>query len=339
MGWYKAENVTARMKTVCVGRFLIDLPAGMDVTYSHTFMAGLWVAAISESYTAFTKRVAAREAEIGSKPNELGLKNMEDVTPVSIHDMSGKIFTFGRTSVKGLVDERPVYYVNVALEGYVHADGVTFTFTTEAIDPDKTSLLRQILAQLRVVAPNSVPSAPGFCFGRGMFVDPVPVQWTEGVTAFAGFRAHPDVALVFSTRAGLGPDPNDPGLLARDARADAELPPTQRARLRKLRASTRTIAGLAGEEVLEHATELNFVQLWAFEWQAPGTKDNVFRPDMHLELSTGHPAAAGSRPGSSFLNEDALLDLWDKTSGSLRVRPTPPAATRSGDTAAAGDQS
>lgn len=334
MGWYKAENVTAQMKTVCVGRFLLDVPAGMDVTYSHTFLAGMWVAAIPEGEEAFTRRVAAREAEIGSAPNELGLKNMEDVTPVAVNGLTGKIFTFGRTSVKGMVAERPVYYVNVALEGYVHADGVTFTFTTEAIDPDKTGLLRRMLAQLRVVAPNSVPKAPGFCFGRGMFIDPVPVEWTEGVTAFAGFTAHPDLALAFSTRAGLGPDPNDPGLLARDARADAELPPTQRARLRKLRVGSRTIAGITGEEVLEQATELNFVQLWAFDWQAAGTKDNVFRPDMHLELSTGHPAAAGARPVSSFLNEDALLVLWDKTSGSIRVRPAP----RSDGNAAGVDQ-
>lgn len=347
MSWHTAENLTEKMKPACVGRFLIDLPAGMDFSYSHTFLAGFWVAAIPESSSAFGQRVAAREAEINAQANELGAKNMEQVTPVSVNGLAGKIFTFGRTSVKGLEDDKTVYYVNVALEGFVHAEGTTFTFVTEAIDPDQTRVLTQLIDRLHVVAPDEIPTAPGFCFGRGIFVDPVPIDWTEGVTLFAGFRAHPDLALAFSTRAGLGPDPNDPGLLARDARADSELPLTHKARLKKLRVGPRIISGIPGEEVLEQATELNFVQVYGFDWQVRGTKDDALVPDMHLELSTGHTLSAGARPVSSFLNEGALLQLWDKVSASIRVRPTKPAPLAGskpapagpalGDSAAAGD--
>jgi hypothetical protein len=324
MGWYKAEKLTEQMKTACVGRFLIDLPASMDFSYSHTFMTGLWVAAIPESEDAFLQRVSAREAEINSQPNELGANTMEKVDPVSVHGFSGKIFTFGRTSVEGLEHGKTVYYVNVALEGYVHAKDTTFTFKTEAIDPDQTNILGRLIEQLRVVAPDEIPSGAGFCFGRGMFVDPVPPDWTEGVTLFAGLREHPDLAIALSTRAGLGKDPNAPGLLARDARSDSELSLDQQARLSKIRIGHRTINGIAGEEVLEHGLELNFVQVYSFDWEAFGTKDNVFVPGMHLELSTGHPVNAGSKPVSSFLNEAALLEVWDKISSSIRVRPTSP---------------
>jgi hypothetical protein len=97
MGNYKAEKLTEHMKTACVGRFLIDLPAGMDYSYSHTFMYGFWIAAIPESDEAFLQRLAAREAEINSQPNELGKQNMEKVEDVSVHGLSGKIFRFGRT--------------------------------------------------------------------------------------------------------------------------------------------------------------------------------------------------------------------------------------------------
>jgi hypothetical protein len=310
-------------------------------------MTGLWVAAIPESEEAFLQRVTTREAEINSQPNELGKKNMEKVEPVSVHGLSGKIFTFGRTSVRGLENEKTVYYVNVALEGYVHAKDTTFTFKTEAIDPDKTNILNQLIEQLRVVAPNEIPSAPGFCFGRGMFIDPVPASWTEGVTLFAGFPAHPDLAMAFSTRAGLGKDPNDPGLLARDARSDSELSLDQRARLSKLRVGHRTINGIAGEEVLQRAMELNFIHVYGFDWETFGTKDDVFAPEMHLELSTGHSVHAGSKPVSSYLNEEALVEVWDKISSSIRVRPTSPGGLqttdqapqgpRPGDAAAAGE--
>jgi hypothetical protein len=63
-------------------------------------------------------------------------------------------------------------------------------------------------------------------------------------------------------------------------------------------------------------------------------------------MSTGHPVQAGARPVMSFLGEEALVQLWDKISSSIRVRPTaapssakrePPARGKPGDTASAGD--
>jgi hypothetical protein len=350
MGTYKVDKLTEQMKTACVGRFLIDLPAAMDYSYSHTFIYGFWLAAIPESGEAFVQRVAARQAEIDAQPNERGGKNMEKVEAVSAHGLSGKIFKFGRTTVEGLDENRkPIYYVNVSLEGYVHADGTTFTLKVKDIDPDKTNILAQIIDKLRVVEPNEIPTAPGFCFGRGMLVDPVPVEWTEGVAMFAGFKTHPDLALAFNTRAGLGKDPSDPGRLARNARAEAELPLWYRARLAKLRIGHRSINGIDGEEVLERGTERNFTRVWAFDWEVIGTKDDVFWPDMHLEMSTGHSTRAGAAPVSNFLgNDEALVQLWDKISSSIRIRPTksaPPADAKPappgsnlGDSASAGDR-
>jgi hypothetical protein len=348
MGNYRVDKLTEHMKTACVGRFLIDVPAGMDYSYSHTFMAGFWVAALPESSEAFLQRVTGREEEINSQPNELGGKNMEKVDTVSTHGFTGKIFKFGRTSVRGVEDGRDIYYVNVALEGYVHADNITFTFKIEDIDPDQTNILSQMIEKLRVVPPNEIPKAPGFCFGRGMLVDPVPVEWTEGVVMFAGFKAHPDLALAFHTRAGLGKDPSDPGRLARDARADAELPLWYKAMQKKLRIGHRSINGIDGEEVLERGTERNFTNVYMFDWEVIGTKDNVLSPDMHLEMSTGHPAHAGAPPVTSFLgNDEALVQLWDKISSSIRVRPTKSAPSEDatptpqgptlGDSATAGD--
>lgn len=345
----KVGMLTQHMKTACIGRFLIDLPNDMGYSYSHTFMYGFWIAAIPESEEAFLQRVAAREAEINAAPNELGDKSMEEVEPVSAHGFSGKILTFGRTSVKGsLEDGKRVYYVNVAQEAYAHADGTTFTFKTDAIDPDYTNVLSEIIGKLRLVKPNEIPSAPGFCFGRGMLADPVPVEWTEGVAMFAGFKDQPDLAMVFRTRAGLGKNPYDPGRLARNARADEELTLLQRARIQKLRIGHRTIAGIDGEEVLERCTESHFVNIFLFDWEVFGTKDNPFAPEMHLEMSTGHPVKAGARAVTSFLNEDALIHLWDAISSSIRVRPTspvppanhnlPPASLKLGDSAAAGDK-
>lgn len=341
---HSVTKLTEQMKTACVGRFLIDLPASMDVSYSGVYASGFWISTQKESQQAFDARILARQTEIEAEPNQRGGKNLEAVEKYNNNGFEGKIFRFGREFTKGIENGKPVVWVNVRLEAYLHLNGVSFNFTTpDGYDADKTGKLSALLDKLRFVPPKELPMAPGFCFGPGMFVDPLPADDTEGVGIFAGFADHPDLALALTTRAGTEPDKED--RLARDTAVDAEMPLWQKPLMEKLRKGKRAINGIEGGEVAERWTELNFVHTFGFNWEVTGTEDNVYVPFMHLEMSTGHPVNAGARPVTSFLGEDALLQLWDKISSSIRVRPTgaappkpvAPAGPKPGDTASAGD--
>lgn len=342
---HSVAKLTDRMKTICVGRFLVDLPASMDFSYSRVYVKGFWVSTQQESEAAFEARVLARQAEIEAEPNQRGEKNLEAVEDYRGNGFAGKMFRFGREFTKGIENGKPVVWVNVKLEAYLHLNGVSFNFTSpDGYAADKTGNLRQLLNKLRFMPPEELPTAAGFCFGPGMFVDPLQADDTEGVAIFAGFPEHPDLALALSTRAGTEPDKED--RLARDTAVDAEMPLWQKPLMDKLRKGRRTINGLEGVEVAEKWTELNFVHTFGFNWEVNGRSDNVFVPFMHLEMSTGHPVNAGARPVISFLGEDALVQLWDRISSSIRVRPTgtsppakpaPPPGPQPGDTAAAGD--
>ena len=134
----------------------------------------------------------------------------------------------------------------------------------------------------------------------------------------------PDLAMVLDTRAGL--KPRGPGPLERYERVAAERPLWLKALFTELRKRKRIIDRMEGDEVAEKWTELNFVHTFGFNWEVNGTSDKVFAPFMHLEMSTGHPVNAGARPVISFLGEEALIQLWDKISSSIRVRPTSAAA-------------
>jgi hypothetical protein len=239
---------------------------------------------------------------------------------------------------------KPREWKSVKLEAYVHSKDTSFNFIASGYDPELTGDLRKLIDKLRLVAPGDVPTAPGFCFGPGMFVDPLPPDLNEGVVMFAGFPDHPDLAMALNMRAGTQPDTD--GRLERDSAVDADMPLWQKPLMAKLRKGKRTIHGIEGDEIVEKWTELNFVHTYGFNWEVNGTSDNVFLPFMHLEMSTGHPVNAGARPVISFLGEEALVQLWDRILSSIRVRPTgaPPAATREappgarpGDTASAGD--
>ena len=341
---YLVTKLTEHMKTACIGRFLVDVPESMDFSYSHAYVDGLWISAQKESGEAFQARVLARQTEIGAEPDEVGKPRLERVEDYENNGFSGKILIFGRSVTKGEENGKPVDWVNVKLEGYMHSQGTSFSFKADDYNVDLTGDLRRLMDKLRLLPSKEIPAAPGFCFGSGMFIDPLPATLTEGVTLFAGFRDHPDLAMALNTRAGLEPDKE--GRLARTARVDAASPLWQQALIHKIRKGKRTINGIEGEEVVEGGRELNFVNVYLLDWEVNGTRDNVFVPYMHLEMSTGHPVNAGARPVSSFLNEDALIQLWDKISSSIRVRPSaaappgktaPPAGGRPGDTASAGD--
>jgi hypothetical protein len=336
MDSYTVGRLTEQMKTACVGRFLVNLPASMEFSYGQVFVDGLWISSQEENREAFDARVLERQAEI-----DASLEKREDYDK---HGFAGKILVFGRSITKGQENGKPREWRSVKLEAYVHSNGTSFNFRADGYDPELIGDLRTLIDKLRLVPGKDVPTAAGFCFGPGMFVDPLPAAYTEGVVMFAGFRDHPDLALALHTRAGTRPDQES--RLERDAAVDAEMPLWQKPLMDKLRKGKRSIGGIEGDEVAERWTELNFVHTFGFNWEVNGTENNVFAPFMHLEMSSGHSANAGARPVTCFLGEEALLHLWDKISASIRVRPTIAPATvkrepqprgNPGDTASAGD--
>lgn len=318
-------RMTDKMKTVCVGRFLIDLPANAEVSLGRAFIDGFDIDTQAETEPSFRARVAAREAELKATKNELGRKNLEGQQKISVNGFTGKIFMFGRWHTHHFEYGLRIDSENVELEGHVHQDGTSFTFSSKYYDPDLAGNLPRLISQLRLVAPNEIPTAGGFCIDRAMFVDPLDASKLERVSMFAGLPGHPDVAIVFSTMAGLKPQGS---LLARNAAAAAHDPFYIRAAFTSLREGVRTINGLNGEELAMRVRELNFTTGYSFDWEMAGKQDDVFAPLLTLELESGIRPRAGAKPVQSSLSELAMVELWDKIASSIRVRPwQPPKAT------------
>src|SRR5437763_12139984 len=78
----EVAKMTEKMKTVCVGRYLIDVPAQAEVGLSGAMLDGFEIETVDESDAAFRQRVAAREADIGSNhvvdTNESGMVEARD---------------------------------------------------------------------------------------------------------------------------------------------------------------------------------------------------------------------------------------------------------------------
>ncbi|GAB3421317.1 T6SS immunity protein Tli4 family protein [Massilia agilis] len=332
-GGHQEALLAGETKTVCVGRFLIDLPEGMRLSRSQTFIDGFHVNAFPETSDAFRTRVAARQAEIEAKPNELRRQNLESATRIHVNGFDGKMFVFGRNASYTMDYGKRQVLEGVALEAHVHADGLSFAVIADDYNPQLIENLPKLIRQLRRVAPGVIPAEPGFCFGEGMFVDPLAADQGESTSIFVDIPGHPDVVIAFSTMAGTKPRH---GLLERSARAAAREPLWMRAAFKTLREGKRSINGLAGEEVAVKVTELNLSTGFGLDWEMAGNETDVHAPFLHLEMETGRNPRAGGKPVQSSLAQDSVLELWDAISSSIRLRPSAPASKLPADALASG---
>ena len=318
-------RMTQKMKTVCIGRFLIDLPEEAIVEFAGPRLHGLDIATFSETADEFQARLAEREAQIKAKPDRLGgNRNLEMAREVTTESgLTAKIFVHSRavtegTAANGLELER-YRYEGVAVEALVHGRGVSVDMGSDYVFPDRAGNLAKLVNQLVPNLGNTVPKEPGFCIDHAYFRDPLKAEQREQIRMFARLPSNPDIEFAFILMAGTKPE--EKGLLERNAESNGRLSPEEKARISKLRAERRTIGGIAGEEVAERLNEANNTIVYSFWWEANGAADSVMNPHISFTMDTGK---GGKGPLSSSLSQGAAVGLWDKVSSSIRFHHAGP---------------
>jgi hypothetical protein len=320
--------MTEKMKTVCVGRFLVDVPAHADVSLSHEMIDGFEIDTVEESETSFHERVATREAEIemhgvGTDSRETG--GVVEARDLRVPNMVGRILVYGRTRSYRMDGKRRVDDEWVSIEAHAHLNGLSIALSMKYADQPDIYSAEALLARLRLRDPEEIPSIPGFCIRHAVFTEPLPAHKTEHIVMHLGLTGHPDMGLALSsTPSGQA----GKSLLERVAETDAAASADEILRVTKLRSGKRSINGIDGEEVLERVRELNFTTGYGFMWEALGTKDDPMHPYLLLNMETGTNPRPGGNPVDSSLHEDAVLALWDNISSSIRLRKSdsPPPA-------------
>ncbi len=312
------------MRTVCIGRFLLDVPTEAELDLIGPQIDGFDISTFDESTEEFRQRIAQREAELRAKPDRLGGNSNLEVAKRVRTDAGfvGKIFVHNRkvteyTSTDGYSLERS-RSEGVAVEALMHGSGISVDVTIDYYDPDQVDNLIKLVSQLVPNPENKIPSEPGFCIDRAYVRDPLRAAQLERLTMFARLPSHPDIQFTLILLAGTQPD--DKGLLERRAQTEAGLAAiVPKFRISTLRAAERVIHGLGGDELVTRFHEENDAIVYSFWWEVNGTKDNVFVPHLSFTMETGK---GNHQPVQSSLSERAALALWDRIVGSIRVRPT-----------------
>ena len=315
----EVARMTQKMKTTCIGRFLIDMPTETEFEITRPRISGLDISSIDESEADFQVRLVQREALLRATPDRLGGNgNVESISEVKTDNgVVGKIFVHGRkvtegTQARGFEIER-YRYEGVAIEALVHGKGMSFDISASDYDPAKVENLAKLVAKLVPNPDNQVPTGPGFCIDRAWFRDPLTAHQGEQLIMYAGFPNHPDMDLMLILAAGNKPDKQT--LLQRDAEVHAGMSLSEKLRVSNLRAKPRTIDGLTGDELVTRVHEYNDAIVFGFRWEVNGTEEDVFIPHLSLSMNTGK---GNHVPVPSSLTQDGGLALWDKILSSVR---------------------
>jgi hypothetical protein len=312
--------MTEKMKTVCVGRYLVDVPSEAEVSLSGERMSGFAINTVEESETAFHQRVGAREAEIvkrGADHDDNGEGGMIEARDLHIPGLIGRSFVYGRSRGYMMNGDRRIDMESVSIEVHAHMGELSFSLSATSKQASSVGEAEALLSRLQIRGEEEIPVVPGFCIWRGVFAEPLPEHKNEHVILHLGLPGHPDMGLALSsTPSGQ----TGRGLLERVAETDAEATADEMLRATKLRSGKRSINGIDGEEVLERVRELNFTTGYSFMWEAHGIEDDHLQPYLLLNMETGTNPRPGGKPVDSSLHEDAVLALWDRISSSIRLR-------------------
>jgi hypothetical protein len=326
--WDQADvaRMTQKMKTVCIGRFLIDLPKETRFELRRPRIDGFDISSFDESEADFQLRLAQREAQLRATPDRLGgYRNLESVREVKTNNgVVGKIFVHGYTvregtQANGLELER-YRDEGIELEAMLHGQGMSFALTGHNYNPDNIEDLPSLVAKLVPNPRNQIPTESGFCSDRAFFRDPLTAYHGEQVMMSAQLPSHPDFE--FLTMLAAGNKPDKQSLLERKAAARTTVSLAEWWRISELRAAPRTIAGITGDEVVTRYAEMNDTIGYSFWWEVDGTEDDVYVPHFVFKMTTGE---GDNEPVSTSLSEDAAMTLWDKITSSIRFHTPNPA--------------
>ena len=318
------EKITALpMKTICVGRFLVDVPAEAIVTYRGAGVTGWAISTVADERSeSFKTRLKEKESELRATKNERGGQSLELVHDVSRAGLIGRIYIFNRIwlNMGGMGPER--IEESVSIDALIYMNNVSYAVKGEFHKPGDVRTLEALIAQLVPRQKEEIPKQAGFCFDRAMIVGEMGVRQHETVAMSAGLHSHPDLAIALTSLAAPRPSKT---LLERDAENSIKF--EYRSNFHELRKGPRSLNGIPGEEILEHVSELNGTSSQSFMWESLMSTTDVYLPSLSLEFDTGY--GRPGKPVNSSMSDNEALALWDRISGSLRRRPAtdqPPAS-------------
>lgn len=332
----KMSQLFSNMKTYCVGRYLIDLPASFSIArYSEKLVDNYWVADVSKpedshkTYIttqkmyppAFSQLIKIREKEI-SEEKSYSIENMpflKKVWPLP-EGMEGVIFE--RNENGGVSDALRI------LEGYYYTDGVAIKFQKQTVNNSApryekqrdgapirnftardVAQMQELMFRMRGRDDDEIPETPGSCISHAFIATDPKATDKESTFLWLVSPQLDNINVSLET---------DNSLREKNTaleRADEFAKSLAQSRGRIERKGAFDINGLHAEEVLA-------VGLQERE-NDPRYSFDLFVNEMTASYKTPNAILSlynESNPPTSYSQEE-LIAFWDTITHTLRLRP------------------
>ncbi|WP_134078371.1 T6SS immunity protein Tli4 family protein [Paraburkholderia caballeronis] len=322
------NELTANLKTRCVGRYLVDMPEGMYVS-GYAKVQGIDIEAKAMSHNAYEREIAKREAE---------LKATKSIDAYPFLYADGEAWGAGARYFiyRGTVYDDPG---NRVIEGYkwdrgyrikMKVEGSDFTNPDQTSDPivmqmtvkndvpQKTSLVFGLLEKVRGRADDEIPAEPGLCFYGG-FV-PTKAGSEEEVSTLYTLKGQDDINFAFETT----PDLRDSITLLQHADSPEARAALKAMDAKVIRKGTVELPGMKAQEWLFEGLKPGDGRGDTFSLRANEITSSPSSPFLSLDLTTGGQVQIQDqyvKLDKPSLTPGEAVALWDTVSRTLRPRP------------------
>lgn len=311
------------MHTLCVGRYLIDVPANYELEHYGYRIDGVEISWIykAKDRVSFDAVLNDRKAELAAELNDYDKPSLEEPEEYSVNGMHVVILPYGRINLKYLGAAAGMTEGGRYLEAWVWTGRRGYKFDGKNLGPgarEQTLLSR--IELLKELDANVIPTEPGFCMemfnARAMIAGlPAGKSTSEGVMIQFGVKDHSDVKFM------LNFVPNGDKLSESLFERHARVMDDSRGyadRISSLRQRRAVVRGMDGEELVQAFREENGTRGLSFDWEWLGRANDPYAPYIALEAKTGW---SNDGPVQSGLSDEEALRLWDSVVDSIRVRP------------------
>jgi Tle cognate immunity protein 4 C-terminal domain/Tle cognate immunity protein 4 N-terminal domain len=308
------KDTKPNVTTYCMGRFVIDLPAGSTISGGN----------YKYNFARIEKPRAASREEF-----DADVKALEDKRRATKHEKDPNLIrTVNRPDNNSLVMaywEKEYSKYGIEIEGHKWSGGSHFLFKDQ-VDPDKQDFglqrITKTVSGLRARPDTEIPTEPGYCFGGGFIAN---AEW-ENEQAGIDFRiaGQPDVGVSIDILP-VASRKRDKPLLDRMGGALSQLG-SMASMVRVLRKGDREIASFKGQEYLVTGPNSGGLRGHSFTWETQG-EGTLQEPSIRIEFVSSRQDDKGN-PQQTKLTDEQALALWDRIVSSFRLRPVSSAPSK-----------
>ena len=316
----RIEELFTNTKTICIGRFLIDVPQHVEVVYGPSYLP--W------PITSYPGKGKDIDVLVSERLGEIEEEKFSASGPlIARESFVGKVIN-GVLSTQKIVfgvskGSSRIYRI----DSYINLNGDLFVQQADPISAEKDAAVHDLNSTASLLRRRSeleVPLEPGVCIEAGFISYPSTAEY-EAVNLGLRLLDFPDVHFSLSATKKnkfVESDALEPRVRQAEKIANRSENSTWYSRIKTLRQGPRDIAKWRGFEMLARKpAQVHEGESHEFVFVSQGQPKNALLPVLELELHTGveKNQIGGTKPS---LEDDEAVAIWDRLTTSIRMRPT-----------------